>query len=322
MTLESNIKAMKEESKNSISKMQSTIKELNSKIQKHDEDNKVLSINNKELKTKLSTSEDDYNNVLSKYKENDENYSNLLLQNQKLLIDIDMYKTQIKKASAYTEESKKSISHLQTSIESKDKIISQLNAQLKDYTQISNDANSIRQTNSLLTEENKQLLKHNQSLQEIIHEITSKLADIQLQFNKRLEEHNSQNASFKEELGKLKVDIIKAKESKDLLQNENQSLKKQLLAKPSGKAIMYDKCSITLEYNKEEPMMKKKKPKQMEDELNTLRKEQKKYVQQLNGAIEQNKRKDRTIRVTVTTSIMIIGLLMIGVSYWLNHYLQ
>jgi hypothetical protein len=98
-------------------------------------------------------------------------------------------------------------------------------------------------------------------------------------------------------MAKLKEDVTKAKEKKEQLDDENKSLKTQLMAKPSSKPLMCNKQILT-EGLKDEPI-KKRKPKQVEDELNTLRKEQKKYLADLSVALDGIKHKDRSMRVMV-----------------------
>ena len=99
---------------------------------------------------------------------------------------------------------------------------------------------------------------------------------------------------------KLKEDLNKAKSRNKLLEEEAKALKEQFLAKPQkeGKVMMVSR-QTHMEGVLDEPINKKKKPRQAEDELNQLRREQKKYLGELSVALDSCKAKDRRIRMMV-----------------------
>ena len=102
---------------------------------------------------------------------------------------------------------------------------------------------------------------------------------------------------FKSDMAQLKKDIITAKESKEQLDDENKLLRAALTAKKTGKAMLQNKQVMT-DMAREESI-KRKKPSHTEDELNTLRREQKKYLADLSNALDGLKHKDRRIRILV-----------------------
>ena len=81
----------------------------------------------------MVSQEEAYNSLLQKFTENEENSSNLTLQNQKLLSDIDVYKSQLKKLHATNDSYNKNKGDFQATIDIKDKLIGELNAQLQSH---------------------------------------------------------------------------------------------------------------------------------------------------------------------------------------------
>lgn len=102
------------------------------------------------------------------------------------------------------------------------------------------------------------------------------------------------------EMGKLKEDLNKAKSRNALLEEEARTLREQDMAKPKNDRKVIMVCRQThMEKVIDEPINKKKKPKQAEDKLNQLRREQKKYIAELSTAFDSCKAKDRRIRMMV-----------------------
>jgi len=102
------------------------------------------------LKTTVKINEDTYNALLSKYNEAEERASDLTLQNQKLLIDIDVYKAHRKK-STVEEDASKLKEEFEANINSKNAIILNLTTRLTSLIKLQEKCNQLTEQNKELT---------------------------------------------------------------------------------------------------------------------------------------------------------------------------